>query len=1134
LPLPPMLKTLVHLSLRHRTLFLIAAAVMCVYGYISARDLPIDVLPDISRPTVTFLTEAPGLSPEEVETQVTFPIESAVNGAAGVIRVRSTSGIGLSVVYVEYDWGTDIYRARQIVQERMAELRDRLPAGVTPHMGPVSSIMGEIMLLGVSSPDGSLSPMQQRDAAYWILRPSILSISGVSQVTVHGGDVRQFQVKADPDRLRLYNLTLEDLEKAVAASNSYGSGASGGFLVGPSTELIVRTVGRLTSADDIASALVATRSDPEAGHNFAVRVRDVARVVEGPSAFKRGEASVLGTPGVILAITKQPGIDTRALTKAIDQRLATIAPGLPAGLVLDPDIFRQSHFIEASVGNVIEALRDGSILVVIVLILFLLNARATLITLAALPLSILSTFIVFKLLGQSVNTMTLGGIAIAVGELVDDAVVGVENIHRRLRLGYPDAPRRASSGYPDAPQRASSGYPDAPRRDGFASPFLHTIFTATCEVRNPILVSTTIVLLVFLPLLFLPDLAGRLFTPLAHAYIISIFASMVVSLTITPALASLLFRPSAAPSTLPLPPSAPPKDGPVLRLCKSLAARAYALSMPRPKVVVAACLALVALSALAVSRMGTEFLPPFNEGTAVVGVNAAPGISLAESSRLGSAAESIVLTIPEVRHVARRTGRAEGDEHVIGINSSELEVDFFASPSDPKSGDRAPPATIRPRKAVFAEIREKLASLPGVTVNVGQPIGHRIEHLETGVEAQIVVKVYGPDLSRLRDLAARARDLMDPKFIPGVADLSIERQDLVPQVRIRIDAERAAIYGFTVAALVDTLQTAVGGKVVSQILDGNRSYDLVVMFDDPWQSGQSPPSTDAALKSLGDIRLVSPSGAVALISDVADIHQYLAPNEIARENTLRRIYVSCNVEGQDLGSTARAIEQTLLANLHPPEGYSTQVEGQFESRRRAVRSIVIFGALALVLMLTVLWSYFRSLVLALQVLLNIPFAFIGAVAALLIAREPFSIASLIGFISLCGIASRNGVLMISHYIHLTTPIADGGEGLPLTRDTVVRGSQERVAPVLMTALTTGLAMLPILLAPGAPGKEILYPLALVVFGGLITCTLLDFFVTPTIYLALSRMQSPLGNGGDAGANGAARSAASSGPPGHND
>jgi CzcA family heavy metal efflux pump len=1118
-----MLKHLVSLSLRYRSLVLILSAAICVYGYICARDLPIDVLPDISRPTVTFLTEAPGLSPEEVETQVTAPIENAVNGAAGVIRVRSSSGIGLSVVNVEYEWGTDIYRARQVVQERMAEVRDRLPTGISPHMGPVSSIMGEVMLLGLSSPDGSLSAMQQRDAANWIIRPALLSVPGVAQITMHGGDVRQFQVKADPDRLRLYNLTIEDLEKAVADANrntgsgGSGGGGGGGYLVGPSTELIVRTVGRLTSAEEVASALVATRTTSEAGHNIAVRVRDVARVEEGPSAFKRGDASVLGIPGVVLAITKQPGIDTRALTKSIDERLDRLQLGLPKGLLLDPDIFRQSQFIEASVNNVIHALRDGAILVVIVLILFLLNVRATIITLAALPLSILSTFIVFKLLGQSVNTMTLGGIAIGVGELVDDAVVGVENIHRRLKQVA------RSSGSSPKSERAT---------------FLHTIYTATCEVRNPILISTAIVLLVFLPLLFLPDLAGRLFTPLAHAYIISIFASMVVSLTITPALASFLLKSHSELPTSSLEPRTSP-DGPILRACKALAARAYAISMPRPRMVIAISGALVLLSALAVTRMGTEFLPSFNEGTAVVAVNAAPGISLAQSSRLGASAESLILGIPEVRHVARRTGRAEGDEHVIGVNSSEIEVDFFSSPSDPKAGDRTAPATIRSRKAVFADIRQKLSVLPGVTVNVGQPIGHRIEHLESGVEAQIAVKVFGPDLTRLRELAERSRALM--AALPGVTDLSVERQDLVPQVRIRIDAERAAVYGFTVAQLVDTLQTATGGRTVSQILDGNKSYDLVVMFDDPWSTSPEPtspereragssnvaPSTDAALKALGNIRLVSPSGAVALISDLADIQEHLAPNQVARENGLRRIIIACNVEGQDLGRTAQSIEATLRKDLHPPEGYSVQVEGQFESRRRAVRSIAIFGTLSLVLMLAVLWSYFGSLALALQVMLNIPFAFIGAVAALLIAREPFSIASLIGFISLCGIASRNGVLMISHYIHLTNPRggasgtalpggvpsslsgedgsdgADAGEGLPLNRETIIRGSQERVAPVLMTALTTGLAMLPILLAHDAPGKEILYPLALVVFGGLITCTLLDFFVTPTIYLALA-------------------------------
>ena len=1067
-----MLKLLVATSLKGRVLVLIAALALCVYGYMAARDLPIDVLPDINRPTVAILTEAHGLAPEEVEQQVTAPIENAVNGAAGVERVRSVSGIGLSIVHVEYAWGTDIYRCRQIVQERLAGVRERLPKEVSPQMGPVASIMGEVMLIGVSSE--TLSPMQLRDASDWILRPGLLSVPGVAQVTVQGGDVKQFQVKADPDKLRLYELTLEDLERALSAANK---NTGGGFLIGSSTELIVRNVGRLRTAEEIASALVTTRMTKESGHTVAVRVRDVARVVEGPAAGKRGDASVMGKPGVILAIAKQPGADTRELTKRLDERLDQLRPSLPKGMVIDADLFRQSHFIESSVGNVREALRDGAILVVIVLALFLMNLRTTLITLTALPLSILSTFIAFKLMGESVNTMTLGGIAIATGELVDDAVVGVENIFRRL-----------------GEHRARAGKGSTMR----------VVFDATCEVRGPILVSTAIVLLVFLPLLFLPGLSGKLFSPLAHAYIVSIFVSMVVSMTVTPALAWLLLG-RGKQNAKAHGQDAHATDGPVLRACKRGALWAYDVSMPRPGIVVGICVLLVGIGVVLTTRLGTEFLPPFNEGSAVVTVTSVPGIALAESNRIGTWAEKIVLEVPEVKRVARRTGRAEQDEHALGVNATELEVDFFkaeeanAFAKGKKTyaqGERTPQDKIRSRREVFREIREKLGELPGVIVSVGQPIGHRIEHLESGVEAQIVVKIFGPELARLRGLAEQARGKM--AALPGVTDLSVEQQVMVAQVRVRVDSERAAVYGFTVAQLVDTLQTAVGGKVVSEVLDGLRTYDLVVMFDDPWLVGAvggEGEAGEAALRALGDIRLVSPSGAVTLISDVAEIQQYFAPNQVARENGLRRIVIACNVQGQDLGRTAVSIKRTLKEGMQLPEGYTVRVEGQFESRQKAVRTIVTLGLVSLAIMFTLLWTHFGSWMMAVQVMLNIPFAFIGAVAALVIVGETFSVASLIGFISLCGIAARNGVLMVSHYIHLMTV-----EKMPFGREMVIRGSQERVAPVLMTALTTGLAMVPIMMSPEAPGKEILYPLAIVIFGGLISSTLLDFFVTPAVFL----------------------------------
>lgn len=1075
-----MLKYLVQISLQNRLLVLAAAAALCVLGAISAAGLPIDVLPDLDRPTVAILTEAPGLAPEEVETQVTFPIESAVGGAPGVQCVRSTSGIGLSIVHVEFDWGSSVLVNRQVMQERLSAVQEQMPevAGsrVVPRMGPVSSIMGEVMLMGVTS--DTLSSMDQRSAADWIIRPALLSIPGIAQVTVQGGDARQFQVKADPDRLRLYELTLADLERAVAAANQ---SSGGGFIVSNHSEMIVRNVGRVRNVADIENALVVTRQAE--GHSVPVRVRDVARVVEGPALNKRGEASMAGRPAVVLAIAKQPGADTRAITRAIDERIAQISPGLPPALIVNTNLFRQAHFINSAIGNVLEALRDGSILVVIVIAIFLLNIRATLIVLTAIPLSMLTTFIVFRLLGESINTMTLGGIAVAVGELVDDAVVGVENVVRR--------------------DRENRARPDP-------LPTIRVVFDATCEVRGPILIGTAIVLLVFLPLLVLPGLPGRLFTPLAAAYILSIAASMLVSLTVTPVLASFLLTRRSRPGS-----AGPGRagDGPVLRVCKAAAAWAYSVTMPRPFAIVSACLVLVLAAAWAVTRMGTEFLPPFNEGTAVVSVNAAPGVSLAESDRTGRLAERLVLEIPEVKSVARRTGRAEQDEHALGVNASELEVDFFkkgerASPAaSGPSGlgpPRTPPAVIRSRSEVFTDLRNRLETIPGVAVSIGQPIGHRIDHLESGVQAQIVLKIFGPDFNVLQGLAGAARAAMDG--LPGVADLQVEQQTLVPQVRIRIDPERAARFGFTVGELADTLQTAVGGKVVSQVLDGLRAYDLVVILDDPWRSGSADdapgrsPDPISSIRQLREVRLLSPGGAVALVSDVADIQEHLAPNQVARENGQRRIVVSCNVGGRaDLGTTAEAVRASLAQDIKLPQGYSLSLEGQFQSQQRATRLIAILSLLALAAMFALLAAHFRSAVMALQVMLNVPFAFIGAVAALLIAREPFSVASLIGFISLCGIAARNGVLMISHYIHVMTV-----EDRPFSRDTIIRASQERVAPVLMTALTTGLAMLPLLVAREAPGKEILYPVALVVFGGLVTSTLLDFFVTPTVFLRFCR------------------------------
>ncbi len=1052
-----MLNAIIRFSLHNRVIVLVAALLLSVYGLYTALTLPTDVLPDLNRPTVTIMTEAAGLAPEEVETQVTYHIETAMNGSPGVERVRSVSGLGLSVVYVEFTWETDLRFDRQVVAERLSEVQEKLPEGVVPRMGPISSIMGEIMLVGVRS--DSLSPMEVRSLAEWVIRPSLLSLSGVSQVTVMGGELRQFKVFADPEKLRRYDLTLEDLEKKLSASNQ---NTGGGFLVGPNQELVVRNIGRVRTIQDIESTLVATRKGDHPGPVQPVLVKDVANVKEGGASVKRGDGSMNTRPAVIMAVQKQPGADTRELTARIDEAIAGLRTSLPKDLIVNADLFRQSHFIKAAIDNVVEALRDGTILVVIILVLFLMNVRTTFITLTAIPLSLLVTALVFHSLGLSINTMTLGGIAVAVGELVDDAIVDVENVFRRLRENRHAANPRSS---------------------------LTVVYEASSEVRNSIVYGTMIVLLVFIPLFALPGIEGRLFKPLAIGYVVSILASLAVSMTVTPALCSFLL-----PTLKRLKEE---KDGPVLRFCKLMARGAYAVTLPRPWIVVGVCIALVAGAGFVVARMGADFLPPFNEGTATISVFATPGTSLVESNRLGRQAEEMLLSVPEVKSVGRRTGRAEQDEHAEGVHSSELDVDFWTA-EDAKEPDkhvtfdgRRAPKTVRSKPQVLAEIDEKLATLEGVAVAIGQPISHRIDHLLSGVRAQVAVKVFGDDLNTLRSLADRVHGAMDG--IPGVVDLQVEQQVQVPQLHLKVKREQAARVGFEVGALTDALETALKGKVVGQVLDGQRSFDLVLQLDESYRND---------LARLSDMRLVSPTGAVVLLSDVAAIDRTYGPNQIGREGIRRRIIIQCNVRGRDLGTTVAEIKESIDSDIVLPQGYTMSIGGQFESQQNATRIMLILGSLSLVAMFFLLYNHFRSVVMVLQVMLNIPFAFIGSVAALYLAGESFSVASLVGFISLCGISSRNGVLMISHYVHLMKE-----EGMPFGRDMVIRGSQERVAPVLMTATTTALALIPLVLAAGQPGKEILYPVALVVLGGVTTSTLLDFFVTPTVFLRFARRSS---------------------------
>ena len=1023
-----MINRILRFSLENR-LFVIAAAVILLgYGMWTIVHLPVDVFPDLNRPTVTVMTEAPGLAPEEVEALVTRPIETAMNGAPGVQHVRSTSAVGLSITFVEFDWDTDVYRDRQLVSERLQLIREQLPATAVPSMGPVTSIMGEIALIGVESPSSTVSPFELRTLAEQVIGRRLLTIPGVSQVIAIGGGLKQYVVETDPQRLAAVNLTLEDVEKAVgnASVNS-----SGGFIGQAGRELVVRNVGRTTSPAELAATPVGTFAG-----GVPIPLGAVADVTLG-TAVKRGDASVDARPAVIIMVQKQPGKDTVRLTRQIETALQQLHSGLPAD-VRTRVLFRQASFIEASIKNVEEALRDGALLVVLVLFIFLLNFRTTAITLTAIPLSLVTTAIVMKLMGQSINTMTLGGIAIAMGELVDDAIVGVENVFRRLR------------------ENRLSAHP---------RPALAVVFEASSEVRTSIVYATILVILVFMPMFALSGIEGRLFRPLGQAYVIAILASFVVSVTVTPALCLYLLPRARAIER---------KDGAFVRWLKRIDRRVLGRVLDHPRPVLTLTVLAVLAAAAVVPFLGREFLPPFNEGTATINVLAQPGTSLEESNRLGTIAELLLHQVPEVVSTGRRTGRAERDEHAEGVHYSEIDVDFRP--------------TKRSREEVMSEIRQRLGAIPGVSVNIGQPISHRLDHLLSGVRAQLAIKIFGPDLSVLRQKAAETQAAIAD--VPGLVDLQTERQVLVPQLQVRVDRAQAALYGIQAGTLNAWLETALAGRVVGQILEGQFSYDLVVRL--PGNVRGDPEAVRALLVD-------TPSGLKVPLQAIADVQETWGPNQVQHEDSQRRIVVSANVAGRDLGKAVTEVEGRIRDHVHMPTGYYVSYGGQFESQRSASRTLGLLSLLSFVLMFTVLYAHFRSTRIVLQILVNIPIALIGAVMAVLVTGGVFSIASLVGFITLTGIASRNTIMMVSHYLHL---VREEGEGF--TRQMIIRGSLERLVPVLMTALTAGLALIPLALSKGQAGKEILYPVATVVLGGLLTTTLLDMLVTPAVFWVFGR------------------------------
>ncbi|MDG0852190.1 efflux RND transporter permease subunit [Roseateles puraquae] len=1008
-------------SLRNRLFVLAIAALLMAYGGYTAWRTPVDVFPDLNKPLVTVLTEAGGMAPEEVEQLVSFPIETALNGMPGITRVRSTSGIGLSIVYAEFDWGTDVYRNRQQVSERLAQLRGQLPAEVTPVMGPVSSIMGEVMLIALPLSAGQATPMQAREYADFVLRPRLLAIHGVAQVIPIGGEVRTLRVEPDTARMAQLGVSLTQVEQAL---RGFAGNAGGGFIDLNSREYLIRHLGRTNRIEDLQGIAVAWKD------GRAILLEQVASV-RFAAGLKRGDAGYKGAPAVIVSVQKQPAADTVKLTHQIETALEELKPGLPKGLSAPKVLFRQADFIEASISNVTGALRDGAIMVAIVLFAFLLSARTTLISLVAIPLSLAVTALVFRLLDQSINVMTLGGLAIAIGELVDDAVVDVENIQRRLR------------------ENRSLPVP---------RPVLEVVRAASVEVRTGIVYATLIVVLVFVPLFALPGIEGRLFTPLGIAYIVSILASMGVSMTVTPVLSAFL---------LPRMKRLDHGDSPLVARLKHWDGRLLAWSFPRARLLMAAAVLAVAAAAASVPFFPRAFLPAFNEGSLVLSLMFNPGTSLAEANRMGALAETLIAQVPEVTQVGRRTGRAELDEHAEGVHSAEIDVDLRR---DGKPVDR---------EAVMASIRAQLASLPA-QVAIGQPISHRLDHLLSGVRAQIAVKIYGDDTDTLRGLAEQMRAGLTG--VPGLVDLTVEKQVLIPQIAVRLDQRKVAQAGLSPGEAVRVLQALTDGAHGAQIVDGQRRYDLVLRLPDDQRSPQD----------LARTLIDTPAGRLPL-SSIATVEESDGPNQIGRENGRRRIVVYANTDGRDMGRVIGDIRQ-VIAKTTLPTGAFISLEGQFQAQEQATQLIVVLSGVSLAMMFLVLYTRYRSAVLAGVIMANIPLALIGAVVAMWLAGVTLSVATMVGFITLAGIATRNGILKVSHYINLCR-----FEGERFGQPMIVRGSLERLTPVLMTALVAAFALTPLLLAGDEPGKEILHPVAVVIFGGLVSSTLLDTILTPVIF-----------------------------------
>lgn len=1024
-----MLNKIIYYSLHNRLVILVCALLLMIGGTYTAFHTDVDVFPDLNAPTVVIMTEANGMAPEEVERLVTFPVETAVNGAMDVRRVRSSSTTGFSVVWVEFDWGTDIYKARQIVSEKLAVVNESLPENVgKPTLGPQSSILGEMMIIGLTADSTSL--LDLRTLADWTIRPRLLSTGGVAQVAVIGGDIKEYQIQLDPARMKHYGVGLDEV---LAVCRNMNRNANGGVLYEFANEYIIRGVLSTTQVEEIAKGVV------KLANGYPVTLGDIATVQIGGKSPKLGLASERTKPAVLITVTKQPNTSTELLTEKLDAIVVDLQKNLPSDVHVSTDIFRQSRFIDNSINNVKRSLFEGSIFVVIVLFLFLMNVRTTVISLVALPLALLVSIIVLHYLGLTINTMSLGGMAIAIGSLVDDAIVDVENVYKRIRENrlLPEEERRST---------------------------LDVVYDASREVRMPILNSTLIIVVSFVPLFFLSGMEGRMLVPLGIAFIVALFASTVVALTLTPVLCSYLLN-SKATGMKEL------REAWVARWLKGHYERALEFALAHQKQVLGGTIALFVVALGLFFTLGRSFLPGFNEGSFTVNVSSLPGISLEESDQIGRRAEELLLQVPEIQTVARKTGRAELDEHALGVNVSEIEAPFELKG--------------RSREAVAEDVRKKLSTISGANIEIGQPISHRIDAMLSGTEANIAIKLFGTDLNRLFTIGNQVKAAVQD--VPGLVDLKVEQQIERPQLTITPRRELLAKYGIPLPELEEYINVMLGGEVVSQVYDDGKSFDLTVK------------TSDASRATMDDIAnlLIDAGGQKVPLSQVAEVRSVTGPNTINRENVQRKIVVSANVSGRDLRGVVNEIRERVDAGIALPEGYHIEYGGQFESEEAASRTLLLTSLMSLLVIFMLLYHEFKNVKESGIILLNLPLALIGGVLILWITSGEISIPAIIGFISLFGIATRNGMLLISHYTQLR------GQGLALL-EAIVKGSLDRLNPILMTALSSALALIPLALNGDLPGNEIQSPMATVILGGLLTSTLLNGFIIPIVYLMMNK------------------------------